>query len=61
MKVKTLEFLFLAMIANGFFFLFVGITDPLFQSIVEGMIAAVPVTRLGLDAVQLKLTPRLTH
>ncbi|KAK4005038.1 hypothetical protein OUZ56_006762 [Daphnia magna] len=38
-----------------------GITDPLFQSIVEGMIAAVPVTRLGLDAVQLKLTPRLTH
>ncbi|XP_057372285.1 serine/threonine-protein kinase/endoribonuclease ire-1-like [Daphnia carinata] len=38
-----------------------GITDPLFQHIVEGMIAADPLKRLGLDAVKLKLKPRLTE
>ncbi|KAI9561019.1 hypothetical protein GHT06_011975 [Daphnia sinensis] len=57
--------------SNGFFHIPVnvtegkynleGITDPLFQSIVEGMIAADPVTRLSLDAVRLKLNPRLTQ
>ncbi|KAI9561072.1 hypothetical protein GHT06_012028 [Daphnia sinensis] len=37
------------------------ITDPLFRSIVGGMIAANPVTRWSLDAVELQLKPRLTQ